>query len=222
MKKQNLSIFMLRTSVIVAIVFLLYGCVALSKSIIAENANKKGAAAYETGDYPLAEIYFESAVNVNPRYASAWLNLARVAAKRRNYDLAISSYNNVLDHSANPDNIRLARLGLANIYNDTSIEEPLRKKGWYKKAIAQLEALVDQYPDNPQYRLQLGFAFFNAANPGSGMEQLSVASRLANTPETRWVHNKLLDFYLKINLKGNAKKERNILDSAELLTQSNN
>lgn len=213
MKKRNVINLLLRTSVIVSVVFLLYGCVALSKSVIAENANRKGAEAYETGDVSLATAYFESAVNINPHFCPAWLNLGMAAAERKEYDVSVEAYNNALECSADTETARLARTGLVSVFNNPSVETPHRRSNWFQQAQEHLRILVEQYPDNPEYRLALGFAFFNNAEPGAGMEHLDTASRLADSPETVWVHEKLCDFYWKINLQDKAEKEQEIMEN---------
>ncbi len=191
---------------------LVYGVYSFSISLLAKSYTQRGLRALEENNLLPAKKYFITALSKNARFLPAYINLGVVYEKEKEFLQAVQVYEKVLKLTGNPKFVQLARYRLASIYNDASLQPPVREPDWFNQGIKHLEILVKDDPGNPRYHLLLGFAAFNAANPGRGFQALSLASKLAAGQEQLWVHEKLLEFYLKINLASRAQEEREILD----------
>jgi len=211
-ENKNLKRIGFSFAVLTICLLLVYSLYALGISLLAKSYTQKGLNALEENNLLPAQKYFQTALSKNPRFLPAYINLGMVYEKKQEFLKAIHTYEKVLPLTGNPKFLRLARYRLASIYNDASLQPPIRQPDWFNHAIKHLEILVKADPGNPRYHLLLGFAAFNAANPGRGFQELSLASKLAVKREQLWVHEKLLEFYLKINLTSRAQAEQEILD----------
>ena len=209
---KNLKRIGFSFAVLTVFLFLVYGVYSFSRSLLAKSHTQKGLQALEKNNLLPAKKCFLTALSKNTRFLPAYINLGVVYEKEKEFSEAIHTYEKVLKLTGNPKFLQLARYRLASIYNDASIQPPIREPDWFKQGIRQLEILVKDDPENPRYHLMLGFAAFNAANPGRGFQALSLASKLAVKQEQLWVHEKLLEFYLKINMTSRAQEEQQILD----------
>ena len=215
MANKNLKRLVYIFAVLTIFLFLAYSVYSFSLSLLAKSYTQSGVHALEKNDLLLAKKCFITALNKNARFLPAYINLGVAYEKEKEFLQAIHAYEKVLQLTTNPKFLRHARYRLASIYNDASIQPPIREPDWFSQGIKQLEILVKDDPGNPRYHLMLGFAAFNAANPGRGFQALTLASELAAKREQLWVHEKLLEFYLKINMDSRAREEQQILDKFE-------
>lgn len=199
-------------AVLTIFLLLVYSVHSISISLLAKSYTQRGLNAMEENNILLAQKYFIIALSKNSRFLPAYINLGVVYEKEKEFLKAIPAYEEVLKLTGKPEFLQLARYRLASIYNDASIQPPVRGPDWFNQGIKHLEILIKDDPGNPRYHLSLGFAAFNAANPGRGFQELSLASKLATKPEQLWVHEKLLEFYLKTNLTSRAQEEREIIN----------
>ncbi len=196
-----------------ALGFMVFGASRFYKSYAAASLTKKGIAAIENGDLESAERFFHEALRRNPAYNAARLNLGATLEKQGNYKEAIDAYSTAIRKTRKGEIHNAARFRLAMIYSNTAIQPPVRKKDWSKKAVELLEELAADEPGNPEYHLYLGFAAFNDVNPGMGLAELKKASELATKEEHIRIHEKLLEFYLQINMKDRAEEERKKIEA---------
>jgi len=197
------------------IAFAVYGVKEYRSSRQAEILVQKGSEAFREGRFHQAEDLFSKAVSTSPDYAAARLNLGICLEKKGKHLEAIESLEKAVRLTHNPAIITEARLGLAGIYGNQDISPPVREKDWAEKAVWNLERVIEAEPGNPGHYLSLGFAAFNAAQPGKGLNAMKKASELATEPGDLWIHEKILAFYINANMKDGIAEEKKKI---ELLT----
>ena len=173
--------------------------------------NKKGAELVNEEEWEGAERFFRKALKIDPGYAAARNNLGYCLRKRGEIEEAIREYEKALELSQNARVTRQARFNLVNIYVDKTIGPPVRKTDWPDKCIPHLEALLEDDPDSAPLHMWLGFTYFDAMNPGGGFIELDKASRLADTGEELWIHERLMEFYRAINMLEKLEEEESVI-----------
>lgn len=89
--------------VVAVSVFLLAGCATMPAPLPrkAVQLNEDGAAALGAGETEVAEARLALALEYNPRFTEAWVNLGLVELKKRNFDVAQKDFARA--HELNPD-----------------------------------------------------------------------------------------------------------------------
>jgi len=203
------SRFMLIFMVCVTAAFLIYSAFLLEKSLAAKNYAAKGLQALNSGDLVLAEKFFVRALLENPRFLPVYIGLGPVYEKKKEFISAIIAYEKIIKLSKNKKILLPAYDALARLYSDSSIPALVKGSDWQKRAVQYLQELVRFNPQSPAYHLRLGIAYFNAVNPGAGLAEFNLASGLAKDKSELWVHQKLKEIYLQMNMLDKAAQEEN-------------
>ena len=195
-----------------AISFAVYGVREYRQTAGAQEKTIAGIEAFKNGNFRSAAESFAEAARLQPGFAPAHLNLGLSLKQLGRYEEAVAELERALELSHEEEIISTARFELSRIYGDQAIKPPVRKKDWNEKAVWHLERLVQMDPDNPEYRLRLGYAAFSVTDPGQGLSEMQYASDLADSPEHAWIHRDLLKFYLSANLLDKARAEEKRLE----------
>lgn len=200
------------------ILLLLGGC-----GPVAEHYNQKGAEAFQKSDLPQARDAFQRAVLLkggNPAYRN---NLGYALYLLKDYEKSEVQYRKALEDGPEPPLKRQVQIDLALLYCDPAAwtGKPALKE-WNGKGIKLYEELLKGEPDNAEFHMRLGFAYFQSANPGGGFEHLEQAVRYADpkivgryTPNAvagaLGILRQVQGFYLKIQyVKKSAQIEKRI------------
>lgn len=199
MKSFYLSTFLL--------VLLLAGC-----GPTAESFNQKGAEAFRQKDLNTAKTQFQRAVFFNGSNPAYHNNLGYVLDLLKDYDGAEAEFRKALDDHPDDKLLTQIQIDQALLYCDTgAIQAKPSHKDWAAKGIEVLKGLIGRDPNNAELHMHLGFAYFQATNPGSGFLELNRAVELA-TPEqvakyspdpvggALFILKQVQQFYVKIHL----------------------
>ena len=206
---------------LLTLLLFLTGCASLvSPEIQAKTReiNRQGVQLIREDKWQEAEKIFYQSLKINPRDGAARNNLGFCYQKKGEFSQAIKEYQKALKFSDDPVILRQAHLNLVNLYLDYKIKPELRQPDWPDEAVKHLEVLLRDEPNSAFLHLWLGFAYFQAVNPGGGFIELEKASELAQTKEDIWIHERIMNFYLQMHLPDKAKIEEKIIE--ELNAQS--
>lgn len=179
---------------------------------IAESFNQKGAEAFGHGDLATAKKEFQRALFFSRSNPACHNNLGYVLYQLKDYDGAEGEFQKALAGHPDDSLYRQILTDQALLYCD--IHPAMAKpphKDWNGKGIEILKELLREDPDNAEFHMRLGFAYFNAANPGGGFLELDQAVKLATPEQTaRYTSNpvgaalfilqQVQQFYLKARL----------------------
>ncbi len=190
---------------------------------LADHYNQKGAEAFGHKDLPEARACFERAVLFQGGNPTLRNNLGYVLYFLKEYDASEVQYLKALEEGPPASLKRLIQLDLALLYCDPGAAQLQgKRKGWLSKAVGVFEQLVQEDPQNAEYHLNLGLAYFRNANPGGGFEEMAKAVQCADpiivghyTSDGKAGALNILEqvraFYLKVQyFKAAAKVERKI------------
>lgn len=175
--------------------------------------NQEGVRLAREGKLTEAERLFKKAIKQDPKDGAARNNMGFVYEKNKKYEKAIAEYEKAVELSQDPVVLKQAHRNLALLYLNDEIKEPIRKPDWINKFIRHGEELYKFEPDDPALNFYLGTAYFNTGNPGGGFEKLAKSSKLAKDEKYLWIHEQLVEFYARINLKDKLKEEEKLLKS---------
>lgn len=154
----------------------------------ADVANMLGVMAHERGDYGLAEKHFEHAIDVNPNYSEAQLNLAVTYNDQGKYEAARGIYQQIrATRQKSQDRVDPFVKGkIANLHADVSLA--YEEAGLINEAIRELEHAVALCPHFADLRTRLGTMCRDAGNLTRAREQFEAAC-LANP---HYVHARIM------------------------------
>lgn len=173
--------------------------------------NQEGVRLAKDGKLDEAGRIFKKVLKQNPKDGAAHNNMGFIYEKSKKHEKAIAEYEKAVKLSEDPVVLKQAHRNLALLYLNDEIKEPLRKPDWIQKFIVHAEALYKYEPDDPALNFYLGMGYFNTGNPGGGFEKLGRASELAKDKKYLWIHEQLVEFYARINLKDRLQKEEKLL-----------
>jgi Flp pilus assembly protein TadD len=122
------------------------------------------------GDFTRAGVYYERAVQVEPKAIQPMIGIARVAIHQRHFDAAIASYQKVLVLMPN-NTLALAGLGTA-----------LDLKGEHAAAQTLLRQALQANPGDPNLSIDLGLSLVLGGDPRSGANVLLDVTRYPGAP----------------------------------------
>ena len=138
-----------------------------------------GVIAHSTGNFIAAERHFERALEINPNYTEAALNLAVTYNDRGKYDAAREIYSRIQGRPATTAHaLEPFALGkIANMHAD--LAQAYVDSGLIREGIAELEKAVDLCPEFADLRTRLG-ALLREVNDVAGARaqyEAAVAAR---------------------------------------------
>lgn len=154
--------------------FFLSGC-----GPAAYHYNQLGAEDVGRKDLQGARQEFERAVfwdGGNPVFHN---NLGYDLYLLKDYDGAEEQFRKALSDSPDDNLIRQIKINQALLYCDGTADLSKARKGWNAKGIAVLRELLAKDENNAEFHMRLGFAYFQASNPGGGFNELDKAVHLA-------------------------------------------
>lgn len=134
-----------------------------------------GVIAHGRGDFASAERHFERAVELNPNYTEAQLNLMVTYNDLGKYDAARQIYSEIRARggSGTPQPDPFAKGKIANMHADTS--QAYQDIGMLAEAIGELEKAVALCPAFADLRTRLGVLYRDAGDLGRALEQFEEA-----------------------------------------------
>jgi tetratricopeptide (TPR) repeat protein len=138
-----------------------------------------GVIAHGRGDFALAERHFEKAVELNPNYTEAQLNLMVTYNDLGKYDAARKIYAAIRNRGASgpvPAD-PFAKGKIANMHAETS--QAYQDVGMLKEALVELEKAVELCPDFADLRTRLGVLLRDHGDSARAQEQFE-AAKIAN------------------------------------------
>ena len=137
---------------------------------------------HERGDFVAAERYFERAVELNPNYTEALLNLAVTYNDLGKYELARQIYAKIPQTGDTGIADPYARGKIANMHAD--LATAYADLGCTQEAIEQMKKAVDLCPTFADLQTQLGNFYRDSGSLASALEHYS-AARNANPKYVR-------------------------------------
>jgi tetratricopeptide (TPR) repeat protein len=151
---------------------------------IAESFNQKGGADFHQGNLAGAQKEFRRAILFNGSNPAYHNNLGYVLYQLKDYDGADTEYQKALAGHPGDGLLRQIQIDQAILYCDGgAIRSKPSHKDWNGKGISVLNGLLVKEPDNAELHMRLGFAYFQAANPGGGFMELDKAVQFATPQE---------------------------------------
>ena len=139
--------------------------------------NMLGVIAYSRGDFKHAEGYFEHAVQLNPNYTEAQLNLMVAYNDLGRYDDARKVYAKVRKvGGAGGQADSFAKGKIANMHADVS--QAYQDAGMIADAIIELEKAVKLCPSFADLRTRLAALLRDSGNNPAAKEQLDAAKQV--------------------------------------------
>lgn len=170
--------------------------------------NMLGVIAYQRGHADEAVLRFQKAVDINPRYNEAVLNLSVALNELGRYEEAKSAYQKIEEAGdASPSSVDelddFVRGKIANLH--AKVAEGYEAVGLHEPAIAELRLALDLCPDFADLRARLGTALRDAGLIEDSIKELE-AVRTSN-PNYAAGHIKLGLSYWKAGRKQDARNE---------------
>src|SRR5688572_8906058 len=134
-----------------------------------------GVISHSKGDFGQAERYFEKAVNLNPNYTEAQLNLMVTYNDLGKYDAAREIYSQIRHRGsggvaqADP----FAKGKIANMHAE--ISQAYQDAGMIVEAVQELERAVNLCPTFADLRTRLAVLYRDTGRPERAREQLEAA-----------------------------------------------
>lgn len=151
--------------------------VAAEATRFADVFDMLGVIAHARGDHATAEERFRKAVDINPGYTDALLNLAVTLNDRRKYDEARAIFEQLGNATSRRDNDiePFARGKIANMHAD--LGQAYADLGRLPDAIEQLEKAVALCPTFADLRTKLGIFYRDAGRLSDARDSLRSAVR---------------------------------------------
>lgn len=149
----------------------------------ASHFNQMGAEKFGQRDYVGAAEKFKSAVffdGGNPVFHN---NLGYSLYLLKNYNGAEEEFRKALSESPEENLLRQIKINQVLVYCNGSADVSQAHKDWNGKGIGILQELLAKDGNNAEFHMRLGFAEFQAANPGGGFVELDRAVQLATPTE---------------------------------------
>ncbi|HVJ14913.1 MAG TPA: tetratricopeptide repeat protein [Polyangiaceae bacterium] len=144
-----------------------------------------GVIAHSRGDFAQAEQHFEKAVELNPNYTEAQLNLMVTYNDLGKYDSAREIYSRIRTRGAEGGSgDPFAKGKIANMHADVS--QAYQDAGMIAEAIGELEKAVQLCPQFADLRTRLASLYRDTAQMQRAREQLELAKASnPNYPQAR-------------------------------------
>ncbi len=146
---------------------------------LANHYNDLGAQAFGLKDLSAARENFKKAVWFDGGNATFHNNLGYCLYQLKDFNGAEGEFQKALLDSPSESLIRQIKINQVLLYCDGPINRSLASKEWDNKGIGILNELLKEDPNNAEFHMRLGFAYFQAANPGGGFIELDKAVQLA-------------------------------------------
>lgn len=140
---------------------------------LARQANQRGLALADEGDFDAAEGAFRAALRADLNYAAAHNNLGLALLAKGAY------YQSALEFSFA---IKLNRRAVEPLLNLASLYE---KIGWYEASVAQYEKAIELEPNNVEVMGRLAHAYIRAGKGGESVTGL-LQTLVAKDVEEKW------------------------------------
>lgn len=132
-----------------------------------------GVVAHSRGDFAQAERHFSKAVELNPNYTEAQLNLMVTYNDLGKYEAAREVYARIRQRGGSGGGDPFARGKIANMHADVS--RAYRDAGMVSEAIGELERAVALCPHFADLRTDLALLYRDAGRTERAREQLELA-----------------------------------------------
>jgi tetratricopeptide (TPR) repeat protein len=132
-----------------------------------------GVVAHSRGDFAQAERHFLKAVELNPNYTEAQLNLMVTYNDLGKYEAAREVYARIRQRGGSSGGDRFAKGKIANMHADVS--RAYRDAGMVPEAIGELERAVALCPEFADLRTDLALLYRDAGRTERAREQLELA-----------------------------------------------
>ena len=163
---------------LILIIFITTGC-----SRVGEALNEKGAEAFGLNHLEAARRYLHWSTTLDPNNPAAWNNQGYVLYLSKFYDQSEKAFTEALARTTDQKLIWQIKLNQALLYCDQhAISGPPPRWGWNQKGIELFKELIRGDSQNAELHMRLGFAYFQAANPGGGFSEFEKAVQFA-TPK---------------------------------------
>jgi len=135
--------------------------------------NMLGTILHHRGDFTGATKHFERAVELNPRYTEALLNLAIAYADRGEYEAARNAYERLRSGNTGTMADPFVRGKIANQHAD--LAKAYLDAGCVHEAIGELQRAFDFGPDFPDLHTRLASLYRDQGNHALAREHLTCA-----------------------------------------------
>ena len=135
-------------------------------SDVGESSYRNGLDSLWLGNYDNAIVYFETAVNRNPKRADAWVQVGYCKVKQGKSAEAIRAYQHALELKPNSEEIH-NKLGDAYYY-----------AGRMSEAIASYNRAASLRPDNAEAHYNLAVAYFESGNERQAQNEAKILHQL--------------------------------------------
>lgn len=132
-----------------------------------------GIIAHNGGDFAQAEGYFERAVELNPNYTEAQLNLMVTYNELGKYDAARRLYATVRSRTQSKRVDAFAKGKISNMHAE--VAQAYLDTGMLREAISELEKAVGLSPDFADLRVRLGLLYRDAGELARARTELEAA-----------------------------------------------
>lgn len=143
----------------------------------ADMMNMMGFISSSEGNLKESSYYFEKAVEINPKYTDAWLNLSVTYNEMGEYEKAKASYQKAMEASkVNEKQVDPFILGkLANMHYE--IAEIYHGMGFFKDAVDEYLKALNLRPTFPDIRTKLGIAYRDNREYDKAINEFDTALR---------------------------------------------
>jgi len=164
------------------LLFLIFPILAASScGPLSEYFNQEGAAAFSRRDFAAAQKEFRRAALLSPFNAAIHNNLGFALYQSKNALGAESEFFKALSDHPNKTILRQIRINQSLLYGEPGSWEGIpNHREWLLKSVGVLNELLKKEPDNAEFHMRLGFAYFQTANPGGGFLEMDKAVQFAN------------------------------------------
>jgi len=153
----------------------LAGCGPLS-----EKLNQLGVEEFNHKNYAGARSQFKQSLFLDRSRPAFHNNLGYDYYFLKEYDKAEEEFRQALSLGADGALLRQIRINQVILYGDSTVPVTPGHKEWNGKGVGILKELLTSEPDNAEYHMRLGFAYFRQANPGGGFQELELAVHWAD------------------------------------------
>jgi len=164
-------------------ILLSLGLLAAGCGPLADHFNDKGAEAFRKNDISAAREQFKKAVLFNGGDAVYHNNLGYALYLLKDLDGAEPEFRKALSLSPEASLARQIKINQALLYCEGGAGTDKSRRDWTGKGIQALKELLAEDGSNAEFHMRLGFAYFQAANPGGGFLELDKAVQYAD-PQT--------------------------------------